>query len=275
VPRNRTTNKRTGRGKKPPRQGLAAFLPEAGAPPILAFDTPGVKSLKFVFGLLLLPVCWALLETFLILLKADTLAGSYWKSREFVSFGLGCFLWAVLFFGFRNRLMMWLYVTGHELTHALFVFLCRGKVAKVHISADGGHVLTNRNNFVISLSPYFFPFYTAIAILVWAAIGWVVRDTGDLDPVWLYGSIGFTWMFHLTFTVWMIRRDQPDVDQNGRLFSFTLIFLVNVLIICAMLIVASPTATFQSFGLSLWHNGGTLFSRLYESVVETYRWILF
>ncbi len=242
---------------------------------MLAFDAPGVKSLKFFFGLLLLPVCWALFETFLILLKADTLAASYWQSREFASFGIGCLFAAVLFFGFRNRTMMWLYVAGHELTHALFVFFCRGKIADIHISADGGHVLTNRNNFLISLSPYFFPFYSAVAIAVWAVLGWVLRDSTQLDPIWLYGSIGFTWMFHLVFTVWMIRRDQPDVDQNGRLFSFTIIFSVNVLLICAMLIVASPTATFKGFGLSLWHNGGTLFQRLFESVVEVYRWILF
>lgn len=275
MPRRKTANKRIGRGKRPPRQGLAAFLPEASAPSVLAFDAPGVKSLKFFFGLLLLPVCWALLETFLVLLKADTLAANYWQSREFASFGIGCLFAAVLFFGFRTKFMMWLYVAGHELTHALFVLICRGKIADIHVSADGGHVLTNRNNFIISLSPYFFPFYTAIAILVWAVAGWVLRDSRTLDPLWLYGSIGFTWMFHLTFTVWMIRRDQPDLDQNGRLFSFTVIFLVNVLLICAMLIIASPTATFQAFGLSLWHNGGTLFQRLFESIVEVYRWILF
>ncbi|MEX2579018.1 MAG: hypothetical protein WD342_08165 [Verrucomicrobiales bacterium] len=250
---------------------MAAFLPEAGAPALLAFDAHGLKSLKFVSGLLLLPLCWALLETFLVLLRADTLGASHWKSREFIAFVLGCFFWMVLFFGFRSRSMMWLYVAGHELTHALFVFLCRGKVAKVHISADGGHILTNRNNFVISLSPYFFPFYTALAILAWGLVGWVLEESGRPEAIWLYASIGVTWMFHLTFTLWMVRRDQPDVDQNGRLFSFTLIFLVNVLIICAMLIVASPTATFHGFALSFWDNSGTLASRLVESVQELYR----
>ena len=77
-------------------------------------------------------------------------------------------------------------------------------------------------------------------------------------------------MFHLTFTLWMIRRDQPDVNQNGRIFSFTIIFIANVLLICAMLIVASPTATFRGFTLSLLENTRTFYPRLVESVSEVY-----
>ena len=205
-----------------------------------------------------------------MLLQADTLVGQYWRSPEFQAFGFSGILWLVLFFSWRTRAMMWLYVAGHELTHALFVLLCRGQVSKVHISSEGGHILTNRNNFLISLSPYFFPFYTAIAIVGWAIAQWILRDSGELDPMWLYGLIGFTWMFHLTFTIWMIRREQPDVDQNGRLFSFTVIFIMNVLIICAILITASPTATFHRFGLSFWANGQSFLSRLIESAVEIY-----
>jgi len=229
-----------------------------------------VRAVKFLAGLALLPLCWVLLETFVVLLKADTLAGQYWKSREFLAFGLGALAWTVLFFGCRCRPMMWLYVAGHELTHALFVLLCRGRVTRIHISSEGGHVLTNRNNFLISLSPYFFPFFTAVGILAWAVANWIFRERAPLDPAWLYGMIGVTWMFHLTFTVWMIRRDQPDLDQNGRLFSFTLIFLVNVLLICALLIVVSPTATFRAFGLSLWKNASTFPGRLLESAAEVY-----
>ncbi|MBP6602663.1 MAG: hypothetical protein KA250_12710, partial [Verrucomicrobiales bacterium] len=175
----------------------------------------------------------------------------------------------------RRGPLTWLYVAGHELTHALFVLVCRGRVTKVHISAEGGHILTNRNNFLISLSPYFFPFYTSLIIIGWGLMEWTIAEVAKPDTVWLYGLIGFTWMFHLTFTVWMIRRDQPDVAQNGRLFSFTVIFIANVLLICAMLIVASPTATFQGFLFSLWENAGTLYPRLVDSVRELYLTIPF
>jgi len=270
LPRNPKTNQRARKRKPSPLQGLAAFLPQSTVSLFDDPESPSLKFLKLLVGLILLPVCWLMLETFLVLLQADTLAASYWKSSGFLYFGVGCLLWLVLFLFARCRPMMWLYVAGHELTHALFVLICRGKVSKVHISADGGHVMTNRNNFVISLSPYFFPFYTAVAIVMWGLMEWTVADLSKPDTVWLYGLIGFTWMFHLTFTLWMIRRDQPDVNQNGRIFSFTIIFIANVLLICAMLIVASPTATFRGFTLSLLENTRTFYPRLVESVSEVY-----
>ena len=250
---------------------MSAFTADSAGAFAAVGEIASSKITKFLTGILLLPVCWILLETFLVLLKADTLVGQYWKSKEFLAFGLAGLLWVILFFAWRTRAMMWLYVAGHELTHALFVMLCRGKVSKVHISSEGGHILTNRNNFIISLSPYFFPFYSAVAILSWAIAEWIIKDAGTLNPMWLYALIGFTWMFHLTFTVWMIGREQPDVDQNGKLFSFTVIFIANVLLICTMLIVASPTATFKGFGLSLWVNGQSFFSRLSESALELYQ----
>lgn len=269
--RKKPSNKRA-RAKKPtPRHGLSAFLPESAARALTPAPETAIRRVKFVIGLLLLPLCWASLETFLVLLHADTFAGNYWRTPEFLSFAGGCLVWLALFYCARCRLMMWLYVAGHELTHALFVLICSGKVSKVHISSEGGHILTNRNNFLISLSPYFFPFYTALTILVWAVLQWIFREQGELNPVWLYGAIGFTWMFHLTFTVWMIRREQPDVDQNGKVFSFALIILMNVLLISALLIIASPTATFAGFGISFWENARSLHHRFVESAIELIR----
>ncbi|MEM7601017.1 MAG: hypothetical protein AAF357_06330 [Verrucomicrobiota bacterium] len=271
MPRKKPSNQRTRKRKPAPRQGLSAFLPDSAAD---AFSPPPesvVKSFKLVFGIFLLPFCWVMLETFLVLLRADTLVGDYWRSPEVIAFTVGGLIWLALFFCCRSRFMMWLYVAGHELTHALFVLICRGKVSKVHISSDGGHILTNRNNFLISLSPYFFPFYSVIAIILWALAGWVLGRSEPVSPIWLYGAIGFTWMFHLSFTVWMSTREQPDLDQNGRIFSFAIIFLINMLLICGLLIIASPTATFQGFGLSFWENARSLFDRFTESATEVIR----
>ncbi len=268
--RKRTRNKRTRKRRPIPRQGLSAFVQAKSKTRSTGFDQSTLIFFKFWIGILLLPFCWVLIETFLVLLTADTFGGDYWRSKEFLFFGVGCFLWLALFYGFRTRFMMWCYVAGHELTHALFVLICQGKITKIHISAEGGHVLTNRNNFLISLSPYFFPFYTAVVILLWALMEWTLKEIKQPDTVWLYGLIGVSWMFHLTFTIWMIRREQPDLDQNGRLFSFVIIFIANILLICTMLIIASPTATFEGFGISLMENTRTLFTRFIESAREVF-----
>jgi len=86
--------------------------------------------------------------------------------------------------------------------------------------------------------------------------------------------IGFSWTFHITFTLWMIRRDQPDVDQNGRTFSFSVISLANILIIATLLIVASPTVTFRDFARSFVANAESLGSRLLESTQEMWMFLL-
>ncbi len=275
--KKKRTNKRRAKpkgGKSGPLRGIAAFT-GSGTNSVPGFEfaqLASVEMAKFFIGILLLPVCWISLESFLVLFRYQAIATSFWRSPELISFGLGSAFWLVLFFGARTKTMMWLYVAGHEITHAIFVLICRGNVAKVHISSDGGHILTNRNNFLISLSPYFVPFYTAIIIGVWALLDWLVFDNNTPHTNWLYGSIGFTWMFHLSFTIWMIRREQPDVDQNGKLFSFTVIFVANMLIISALLILASPTATFQNFALSFVANAESFHSRLMDSVQEL--WIL-
>ena len=155
----------------------------------------------------------------------------------------------------RNKILMWLYVAGHELTHAFFAMLFRGKVSEIRITAtEGGHIKTDRSNFVITLAPYFFPFYTILAILIWAILEWQFIDFTNNQRFWLYGTIGLTWLFHIGYTVWMLQREQTDIKVNGRLFSYTVILLINLLLISALLIVASPAATFKNFAYDWWAN---------------------
>ncbi|MCP5539988.1 MAG: hypothetical protein H7A53_03345 [Akkermansiaceae bacterium] len=230
---------------------------------------PPLLIAKFLVGVALMPVTWVTVETFFVSFNQAAIRADYWKTHEFWAFGFGVVAWLVLFFGLRNRFTLWLYVAGHELTHALFVLICRGNVKKVHISSDGGHILTNRNNFLISLSPYFFPFYSAVTIGIWWLTEWWFQDFDASHLPWLFGAIGFTWCFHLTFTIWMaLRDDQPDLDQNGRLFSFMTIILVNTLIIAGMLIAASPNLDLRGFGATWWRNFSTFAPRLEESVRE-------
>ena len=65
---------------------------------------------------------------------------------------------------------MWLYVLGHEFTHALAAMLAGGKVSAFHVSSKGGHVLTDRVNWWIALSPYFVPIYALIWMALWITV---------------------------------------------------------------------------------------------------------
>ena len=71
---------------------------------------------------------------------------------------------------------------------------------------------------------------------------------GGVRPLYgLFWFIGLSWGFHLTFTVWMIARDQPDLKINGTSFSMMVIIFVNLLIISVLLILASPQLSLRGF----------------------------
>ena len=216
----------------------------------------------------MLPLGWVSFETFLKSFGHAALEGAFWKTSELWFFGIGVVMWLVLFFGLRGRAMLWAYVAGHELTHAIFVLLSGGNVGGVHVSPEGGHVLTNKSNLMIVLSPYFVPFYTVIAIALWWITGKIVPEWTAARPQFLFAVIGLTWCFHVSFTAWMITRDQPDLDHYGRLFSIALIILVNLAIISGLLIAASPEVALGDFTRAWWTNFTTFGSRLGTSLGE-------
>lgn len=230
-------------------------------------------ALKFIIGLALLPVCWVSLETFLLLFKKEALSGAFYKVPEFFFFAAGAVLCLLGFRRLRtNRAVMWFYVAGHELTHAIFAMLFRGTVKDIRITATrGGYIETNRNNFLISLSPYFFPFFTILAVLIWSCMEWLFAGLFDTGArFWLYGLIGLTWMFHISYSIWMLSRGQSDVKYNGKLFSYTVIFLINILLISLLLVIASPEATFRGFAGAWLTNLETLGDRLRQSLEEIF-----
>ena len=54
---------------------------------------------------------------------------------------------------------------GHELTHAIWVWMWGGRVSRFEVSREGGYILTDTHNFWIALAPYFYPIYSFVVIL--------------------------------------------------------------------------------------------------------------
>jgi hypothetical protein len=220
-----------------------------------------VTWVKLVIGILLVPLCWVTTEAFFVSFAKATLQGAFWRSPEFWFFSLGCIMSFILFFFGRGKVMLYLYVLGHEWTHAFFALICGGRVEQVHVGANGGHILTDKNNFLISLSPYFVPFYSVLAIGAYALIGPFIDFGVDHSRV-LFALIGLTWTFHLSFTIWMIFKSQPDLHHNGTFFSLSLIYLMNLLIISALLIIASPLLSWRGFSTTWLSHAYTLPERI-------------
>jgi hypothetical protein len=205
---------------------------------------------KFTIALFLLPICAVLSQAFFTVFTRATVSQQFWAAEEFWFFSLGVVLWLIAFFGLPRPLLV--YVFGHELTHALWVLLMGGRVSQFRVGRDGGHIVTDRNNFFIALAPYFFPLYSIIVIAVYGALSLFM----DVQPFGrlLYALIGVTWAFHFTFTCWMIPKSQTDLTDHGTFFSLTIIYLMNLLLLSVMLVVASGPITFIDFAAEIGEN---------------------
>ncbi|MFZ4777631.1 MAG: hypothetical protein ACOYM3_19855 [Terrimicrobiaceae bacterium] len=215
------------------------------------------RWVKFVVGIFLLPPAWILTQTFFTAFARTTIHDSFWLTEEFWFFSLGALLWLVTFFGLPRPLQI--YVFGHELTHAVWVWIMGGRVHQFHVSKEGGHILTDKTNTWIALAPYFFPLYSLLVIGIYGVAALFV----DVSPYrqLLYGAVGATWAFHLSFTCWMIPKGQPDLTYGGTFFSLVLIYTLNLLILAVLLIIASPGVSWFGFLRDLVHNAAN-FSHL-------------
>src|SRR4051812_18494520 len=206
--------------------------------------TVPTRWVKNIIALFLLPWCAILTQTFFTAFARATFHQQLWTGAEFWFFTLGAVLWLIAFFGLPRPLII--YVFGHELTHALWVWMMGGRVSRFRVTRDGGHIVTNKNNFLIALAPYFFPLYSIFAIALYGALSLFmnVQPYGRL----LYAVIGVTWAFHFTFTIWMIPKNQTDLSDQGTFFSLVVIYLMNLMLLSIMLVLAARHLSFGDLG---------------------------
>jgi hypothetical protein len=233
-------------GRRAARRAKVAAPMVRRAPAQGAWLVP-TRWLKFVIALFLLPVCAILTQTFFTVFARAAVTQRLWAGEEFWFFSLGAILWLIAFFGLPRPMLV--YVFGHELTHALWVVLMGGRVSRFRVGRDGGHIVTDRNNFWIALAPYFFPLYSLLAIGAYGLLGlfFNVQPYGRL----LYAVIGATWAFHFTFTCWMIPKKQTDLTDHGTFFSLVVIYVMNLALLSVMLVLASSEITFVGLGHDL------------------------
>ncbi|NJM39039.1 MAG: hypothetical protein HC845_14950 [Akkermansiaceae bacterium] len=209
------------------------------------------RLVRWSLALLLLPFCWVTSWTFLCRFSAATVNQEFWKTAEFWYFTTGALVMMGWFWsGLLQTFFLYMYVLGHELTHAICVLLYRGKVTDFHVSVDGGYITTNKTNLVIALSPYFVPFWSVVAAVIYAAM----RYLADLSQEWdraFYAVMGATWTFHMIWTLWMIPRDQPDLRENGTFLSLVIIYLANLILLAALLCCASGSPLENAWGFGM------------------------
>lgn len=214
--------------------------------------------LRFLLAALALPLAAALAVVALDVLRAAAQAESFF-SAEMFSFTGGFVAFCLVWLAWPGG-MVRTYVLGHELTHALWGMAFGARASNLKVSLKGGSVTLTKSNFLITLAPYFFPFYTIVAVLL--ALG----TRAFVSPLpwpcaWLF-AVGFTWCFHFGFTLRSLAQRQPDVVEYGRLFSWVIIWVFNLLGVVLWLLAttevsfscvwASVSSRVPSIYLAIW-----------------------
>ncbi len=185
----------------------------------------GWKVIKFLVGLLLLPVCIGMTRTLGSLLFTLEPPVGVFFSAPMWALGCGFIFWQIVYAILPRPTRA--YVLAHELTHALWGMCMGARVVTLRVRRNTGSVTLSRTNFLISLAPYFFPLYTVLVVVAYYTAKLFI-SVERYTLFWL-GLIGFTWGFHLTFTLASLTQRQSDIRDQGRLFSYTVIYCLNML----------------------------------------------
>jgi len=187
------------------------------------------KCLTGLIGFLLLPAVAGLaLALYPGLIDFQMEAES---AQLLLRFFLGFAIQAVLFLCFPKAVRS--YILAHELSHILAAWLSGVRAGQLRVSKEGGSVEVERSTFFIALSPYLIPFYSLLLISVHyvAHLWW----DPQLWSAWLPLGLGFTWSFHLSFTLYALSVTQSDISPYGRLGAFSFILFGNLLLLCLAL----------------------------------------
>jgi hypothetical protein len=198
------------------------------------------KWVKLLFAILLLPVCLgtgqALGKIFFDYAAMD---------RVWIPMAAGFACWIVIFLLLPKP--MWIYVFGHELTHAVWTWIYGGQVKRFKASSEGGHVLTTKSNFVIALAPYFFPLYAVLLVAIYF-VGSLLWPWGRY-VLWFRLLLGAAYGFHVTLTWEILKTRQSDITSQGRLFSAVVIFLGNAIVLLIAIPMLAGHSVLHMFGV--------------------------
>ncbi|MFA6435247.1 MAG: hypothetical protein WCW52_11185 [Elusimicrobiales bacterium] len=178
---------------------------------------------------------------------------------------LGAALYCPLhFYPSRNRFF---YVLAHELSHALAALASGVRIRKITVGKRGGFVALNSTSTLISLAPYFIPFYALAAGLAYGLAAFFM-DMSPYRPLFT-GAVGFLLAFHLLNTVDILAGPvQSDLKKAGGVFfSVSLVLLLNSLCLAlALKLIFPELVSLRSYSAGVLDRTGLITARLFAAV---------
>ncbi len=220
-----------------------------------------MNKLRLIISILLLPLLLVLVYNFLLLFFSFAEK----TNADIVPFWLGVGVYILFQFIFFKPMAT--YVFGHELTHALAGILSGAVIKKFKVSKSGGSVSLTKDNIFITLSPYFFPLYSIIIIVVYFALAWFT-DTTKFYSWFLFFS-GAALAFHYALTFYAIKIGQEDMRVYGNFFSLVFVCFVNIIMVVFVLAWIFPDAiNIKDFFIKIFNDGTNFYKYIFEGVYK-------
>ena len=210
------------------------------------------KFLKIVIGLVLFPFAVISVISFFLTIKSVP-----WLHSPHYLLLLGFCLYTVIFSVIKGE--SFAYVFGHEAVHMISSWLCGGRIISIFVSNKKGNVKTTKDNFFITLAPYFLPFYGIVLTLLYCFIS-IFAPVRRYIPVFIF-LCGYSLAHHICFTIHYLSAGQADIKSQGRIFSFSLISLANIIIFVILLDIFIPAFPKRLFWHYMSQGTDTLFFR--------------
>jgi hypothetical protein len=200
--------------------------------------------LQWILAVLLIPVVLAAFHQ--LVLMGPALDQEGWRSWWVYALGMAAYIVLERIF---NR-PMWLYVFGHELTHAISGLLTGARIYQFKASSKGGEVRLSKSNAFVAISPYIIPLYLIVVVALYAIIkNWYSSQWLDMGFQFLLGA---TLAFHISLTAHAVHRHQSDLKVMGMFLSVVIITLGNALIMGILGVsLFKKTPTLKEYALGL------------------------
>jgi len=215
------------------------------------------KTIKIAIGLFLIPVNIFLTVNFCKEITAIPIVSA---AQAMFLFGIAAYIGVHIFVIKPD----FLYVFGHESTHALTAKLFGGKIFDFKVSSKGGSVKTDKVNTAVALTPYMIPFYTIIVFLVYLGISFF-RDVKPFTGYFIF-ALGVTLAFHLVQTAEHLKEKQSDMVKSGYIFSMPLVIFVNIAVTAAILSFLFMEFSFKGMVLSTFDQTRDLYARVWQQL---------
>jgi len=215
------------------------------------------KTLKLLSGILLLP---AVIFAVINFCKEITDIPTLTPAQAMFMYGFAAYVGIHIFI----YKLDFLYVFGHESTHALTAKLFGGKIFSFKVSSKGGSVKTDKANTSIALMPYLFPFYALVVCLIYVVFS-LFRDARPYVGYFVF-ALGMSLSFHLVQTAEFLRQKQSDIVKSGYVFSMPLIILVNIAIIGGILSLLFIEFSFKDMAVSTFNQTRDVYVAVWRQV---------